>query len=584
MQIRKFRLEKCSLLSIDQSIFVNFALLKDVSININNLRYLVHTSQMEWLSSLNSAVEFDLDHVNTHDKAIRVYVEQTHARIKIKSYHESVFPRRYFPYLSYDFPDEDFCLFASYPHDQLVVTAIQGKLDNCNRSCTLEWIYKYIPTYIHDLNQSVVYNLFFNSNNQSIACSNFWRSNKIDHSCDFDNLLARCKFNSTYNYEPEYFSWWNSTRSVVNVTNILVKRVGPIVSSLALVNNLLILLTFVYNKYHEKNMLEEVLLNNQVESVNYVERVRMNKYLQFNSILASLYSLFSLIELTIPCSGMEVYYLLDVAVTSSCFYKDLDIDIISSVLRLLSNLCLIQYALNRYALVDSDQKNKLVRLSHLSFRKTTAVGSLICCTLSVLVYFQNVLFRPDYLNDQDLVIAPSNQYNFYLMAYGVGDFNLKSLLDQKFNQIPLLFYLTLAYDMFSYALYCAAIIYIDIKTLIKLKEMFAHRQTIPTLIARKPEMNQVTIKSTVMVILNIFANVILRLPELISLVLFGLLILNDKGVYLAKIVCSRYDVCLDLLRLNKIFYMLYLSVIFYLELAFSSAFRLSFLKLVKIVK
>jgi hypothetical protein len=46
------------------------------------------------------------------------------------------------PYMEYDFPDEDFCYFSSYPHNKLLFTYIKTK-DKLECSCTLVWLNLY---------------------------------------------------------------------------------------------------------------------------------------------------------------------------------------------------------------------------------------------------------------------------------------------------------------------------------------------------------------------------------------------------------------------------------------------------------
>lgn len=562
-----------SLSMIERDVFESFTQLKILFFNVKNLKYLVHETKMEWLNSLNSQVNLIPSTVNTKGNLLLSYVNNMCVKLEIYNHlnDESTFPRRYFPYLNYDFPDEDFCLFSKYPHNQLVVTAINGPLDNCNRSCTLEWIYKYAPVYLNELNSSTVRNLFLNWNYYTLSCENLWRNNKRDSSCDFDRLFEKCSL-VTDVYEPGYFNLYDLRKSLEEVESVLLKIIGPILSACSVLSNILILVTCLFGKYTRQKEKK----NKALTGVAYQEE-RMNYFLLLNSVLCILFSLLFLFKYTLPCNAKFIDGLADFAFRMDCFYKDTGISYLFSVLKLLSNLCLIQYSLNRYALVNTDKESKLVRMSAISFKKLLAWGVLVSCLLSVMIYFQITFLGTLYGND--FIFDSTIDYNYYFMYFSKLYNNTFTFnLHQKVERISLYVSFTAVYDLASYFSFCLAICFIEVKTLINFGQLMRQKEKISS-IDRSKEMKKAKQRNTRMVLVNTLVNVSLRFPELTALIFFLIVSISENGPYMLKNLCSMYNFCLELLDLDKIFFMISLSMSFFIQLKFNSSFRTSFFQL-----
>ena len=88
---------------------------------------------------------------------------------------------------TYDFPEDDFCLFKNFPHNKLVRPIISTKADlEC--SCTLLWLLKYKNIYTID----GVNPMETDSTRSCMQKSNF---DQLVKECKFNTMLADCTDN-----------------------------------------------------------------------------------------------------------------------------------------------------------------------------------------------------------------------------------------------------------------------------------------------------------------------------------------------------------------------------------------------------
>lgn len=568
-QMAHLNLDASSINSIDKDVFVDLDSLKDIYIGINNFKYLVHVNQMDWLNSLNNQVHINLDYLaHISNDFLIDYIDETNARISINSYtSQDFYPKRMYPYLGYDFPDQDFCLFVNYPHSQLVVTGIFGVFtaDMCN-SCTLQWIYKYVPVYLNHLNISSMRNKFLKPNGSVPTCSILWKSEVNHSSCDFDLLLDNCKLNTTTatEYRAEYFSPLEAKTYINSILSTLQTTVGLIISGISLASNLIIVITCLYGNYVTRT-------TNKTAHQGLVNLKHLiNKYLCLGAVLNCIYSLFYLFEFCLACSSRTLFYLEHEELTMNCFYQSLVLTIVYNMTKMISNFCIIQFSLNRYALVSNDDKDRLTKLSKMSFQKFLLFSFLSSSLLTVVIYFQFVLFSNSYDGFQT---NPSSDYNFYWFSQAV---------DGKLAQSAVITLFTTIHDLISYVFFCGFTIYIDCKTVKVFKSVLKQKQNISS-IDRSDEMQASIRKNTAMVLINSLMNLILRLPDLTPTVMLFIVLFNSRGAYLVKTFCLGYNLCVSVIQSGSVFYMLSLSTNIFVQIFFNNVFRLSFNRLLSTI-
>ena len=122
-----------SLYRIEKTLFKHFPYIEYILFNIENLRNFLHQG-LEWTSFLNS----DLNVTQTNIGAF--YLD----KIKIINFKELVLMDTM---STYDFPDEDLCLFEQFPHKQLVIPSLVLNDDETICSCTLIWLMKNYKIY-----------------------------------------------------------------------------------------------------------------------------------------------------------------------------------------------------------------------------------------------------------------------------------------------------------------------------------------------------------------------------------------------------------------------------------------------------
>jgi hypothetical protein len=138
---------------VEHDIFKDLSLLKSLTLQIYNIRGFMHTNGIGWMRFLNSNYTgtFKPAFLENGTLSARSKHEMEAHRVFVaivNSVETTQLDSKYFPLLFYNFSDEDFCLFAEYPHERMVITQAVTYSPSC--SCSLLWIYKYVPLFIQN--------------------------------------------------------------------------------------------------------------------------------------------------------------------------------------------------------------------------------------------------------------------------------------------------------------------------------------------------------------------------------------------------------------------------------------------------
>ena len=146
---------------VQTNLFESFGWLRSFHLDIENLDSYKNNQNFEWFSSLNGNVSVNLlDTSELADPATR------NKEFKLILGDMSG---------SYEFPDQDFCLFKNFPHSKWVFPFINTKPDlEC--SCTLIWLIKYWRYY---------------SNSTELQTASL---NKCNLDENFEDLVKGCEF------------------------------------------------------------------------------------------------------------------------------------------------------------------------------------------------------------------------------------------------------------------------------------------------------------------------------------------------------------------------------------------------------
>ena len=178
-------------------LFQNFTRLKRIVIEVINLQSFLHAG-IAWASSLNSDLNEDPTKVSKYLKiAERSILVEFIDMSKIFS-------------KTYDYPEEDLCLFKDFPHRQLVVPMILAEMNSFQCTCTIKWLMQYTHAYIN--NDYAYYDLKLA--NQFISQSRIYIVKNCSQSlvCNFTARFRLCRADQVYSrsemLEPRFFFKW----------------------------------------------------------------------------------------------------------------------------------------------------------------------------------------------------------------------------------------------------------------------------------------------------------------------------------------------------------------------------------------
>ena len=132
---------------IQQDVFREFGLLKNVDLVLSNFRQLFHLGN-KWMTSLNSRV-----HVNLSNRSEVKLKIAKFMRLRLR------YEKKYVSFdRVYEYPDEDLCLFREFPHQQLVYPVlVPGRVIKC--TCTIKGLRFYAHLYSSAIKETTEYSL-----------------------------------------------------------------------------------------------------------------------------------------------------------------------------------------------------------------------------------------------------------------------------------------------------------------------------------------------------------------------------------------------------------------------------------------
>ena len=355
---------------IEEDLFANFVDLQYVSLSIENLRKFLHLFSLKWLNSINKYINVDF------------YVKQENLlnQVKIVKFNEcvSIFLK------SYDYPDEDICLFQHFPHNQLVYPSImlENEIPSC--SCTIIWLIQHSDIYLtSDYSEyafkTVSFNLSRFKTQIAISCLSGHDLSRRIHACNFPDRFNKCHVmvNTRHLIKMSeldisfYFKW---------IQYIIAVFVKPILLLTGIVSNFAVILVL-------KNKLKRKILSNLMYKHIFANAV-------FNLIFCAIHS-FSLINV---CIFPRTSFCSQVFRTAfSQIFKIYGILFIGNVIRLCCNVSYLTFSVSRFFVSTLTIKSTCFK----RFEKTKLLGyysfilviSLGLNTFKILEYRQNFLYN-----------------------------------------------------------------------------------------------------------------------------------------------------------------------------------------------
>jgi hypothetical protein len=114
---------------VELDVFKDLTSLTILDLRLFNSRGFAHANGVEWMRYFNyyqASFEATLDDNNVTLSNESISSLEQFKVVVIFRYWSDVrlLPSKYFPLIDYQFPDEDLCLFASYPHEKLIFTFV----------------------------------------------------------------------------------------------------------------------------------------------------------------------------------------------------------------------------------------------------------------------------------------------------------------------------------------------------------------------------------------------------------------------------------------------------------------------------
>lgn len=539
-----------SIRTIQTNLFKPFDQLRLISLHIINLRYFFHMNKIDWLCYYNARPDNN-KYFGLLTEEAAIHISQNHATLQIRNNlnDQSLYPVKFFPYLEYKYPNEDFCLFASFPHENIIIPS----LDSANTTectCTLQWILKYIPYYnaLLDWDQYITYT-------NTYLCNVTCKINSYMNSCN----TTTTSYNSSY--EPRYFDLYNLRNLVLDMQSILLDIFGPITAALAILTNLGTMITIHYAPVKKKTFRNETVCDGLLYRYMFWNAV-------VNLVYSSIYFFFYLIKCNPKASNQ--YGLVD----DTCFIEQIYINVIGSILKLMSNFSFVQMCMNRFVLIGDKHPERIVKIAHTKPRKFFIIISVMSALLSVVVYFNEQLFGSQaYINGK--VVYELYYYHQYYWYWHKDHKNqTMQIVEDKLKQLPLISPFMLIHDFFSYFFFCIASTVIDALTVKNLRKVLAEKKK-KSSVDHQDQSKKSELKSIIMIVLISFFNFTLRFPELFSTIVFYLLF-GKESQYTFKNLCYSYRECLPIVELTNVFCILSLSLNFIFYVIFDNNFRIAF--------
>lgn len=540
-----FEIQTSSVKRIQNDLFKNrFFNLKQIKLQVINIKGVLHGKDgTEWIKNINYDIHpTTLSKEEVIDRSLADIIIKRGLLILFELSNKNL-STGFFPYLTHEFPDTDFCLFHDFPFERLVFPQIYG----LNQfSCTSAWLMQYE-------------NLYTLMNKRPFLLP------KIP--CNYTDMISKCQLrNGSVDFQSDqYFEMYYLANSIKKAKQILVGYIGSVISGFGFITNMLIVVTILYN--HKRRNEIRTQPKNKSQEIVMLEQP-LYKYILFNSVINSIYLFMYLLDYSITCTPIRLF---DHGDERNCFFNNIILDMIGSFLKLISNFSFLQISLNRYLLVGKDHSERLTKIAQLKIKRFFIYSAIFSASLSVVVYFQKTFFiiQTTFNYKRDYYYEELAYHAYYWEKFAD---NYQKMIE-RINELPLLTAFTVVHDLFSFFLYCLLSLVIDILTVKKLHDALLEKAKLKGNQEKKKNRESER-KSIMMVVLSSSTNIIFRAPEIVSIVFYY--IVTHRGGYVFKMLCWTYASCLVFVDFANVFYMTSFCFNLFFYVKFNSVFKCSF--------
>lgn len=297
--------------------------LKTIKFTIENLKDFLHRDNC-WMTSLNYHVNASMSNQKSLMMVIRF-----------------VYPESFASFNSfYNFPDEDICLFQSFPHDRLVFPVIAIKRDfKC--TCTIMFLLNnsLVPldysVFTDEKNEKLYYDyVSIEKNQNSVEYCHSKSYNLTGEICDFEEIFSKCDKSKFKSFEDSPINLRSDTDLFylfIWLKFILLIILKPILCIIAIITNLLSIVV-ISNKGKRKDF-----------------KNQMYQLITLNSVFNIFYSLILLSKLINEClyHNSQVFCSSVYQTNFSQYFKIFVVFFLGNLIRTCSNLTYLSFSLSR---------------------------------------------------------------------------------------------------------------------------------------------------------------------------------------------------------------------------------------------
>ncbi|CAF0908417.1 unnamed protein product [Brachionus calyciflorus] len=359
--------------SLESDLFENFHKVELINFHIENLQYFLSKNN-RWLASLNK---------NNYNNTKIVYI-----RFDILPVESD-----------YSFPDSDLCFFKDFPHDNFVYPLFKEDIFFLNCSCTLLWLLK--NTYLLRNNlKTIDYLTTYITLDTSEPCVSRDEFNKSLEHCKFDMRFKLCESN---NFSVKKIKSMLEYVYDFKIILYFIIFVSPILGIIALVSNTFNLIV-ILNIWHKD------------------EDFRMNRAIFINSIFNILYVFIFLFHMINECVTRQGNFCSSInRSVYSQYFKIYIFFFNGNILKLLSSLSSVSISVNRFILLDNNDKSFFYKIFVKKGHRVTQIfcvfllGYFMCYFLQI--YFTNWVNRSTLVLDELVSYADFPDTSLFVVSY-----------------------------------------------------------------------------------------------------------------------------------------------------------------------
>lgn len=407
--------------SIQTDLFSSFEEIIYFQMFYSNFDHLAKRQGIEWLRSMNQRIKIDLNNhtsLEEHKSKIRVISFEYEHDLALRSSNLDMFQ------------DEDFCVYRSYPFNQLVLLDIVIGEFTHNWTCLFFWLFRFHRQLEQHRHFMVIQNFYFNES----------------HRCNFTKHLELCDKKKLAVNPPtkDYFE----PLSFLVSTEFLVILLSPVAGLIGIVSNSLVIVVLVNKKFKK-----------EFEQKQYVYMIIYSAC----NILVCFFQIVSLINqcqqpFGLFCSSIRKYFAIQyMKLVFGEFFLHFFIS--------MSNFTYVTFSLCRLSLVGTE-KNPLV-----TFVSTS--GSVKLIAASVVLSTGLSIIKPfDYTIDFSEPIYKSYQLDDFPNLF----YKNKSMYSLRAWIFKLKLILGVAYDFVNYCVFVLVNIVVDLVLLRRIRRIMLQKE------------------------------------------------------------------------------------------------------------